>query len=108
MIDRIFSHQSFKNSITEIRTIITNYRSGGAKSGEDVFFEKFDNHFVVIGLCTHKFYPFRDIVYSNQMNWLPKELENGPMKSIPQTSKISTSRIGFRGIMSLLEIFPIF
>ena len=38
----------------------------GAKSGEDVFFEKFDNHFVVIGLCRHSFYPFRDVIDSNQ------------------------------------------
>ena len=44
----------------------TNYRSGGAKSGEDVFFEKFDNHFIVISLCRHNFYPFRDIAHSNQ------------------------------------------
>jgi len=66
MIDGIFSHQSFKNSIAEMRSIITNYRSRGAKSGEDVFFEKFDNHFVVIGLCWHSFYPFRDVIDSNQ------------------------------------------
>ena len=66
MIDGIFSHKSFKNSVAEMRPIITNYRSRGAKSGEDVLFEKFDNHFVVIGLCRHSFYPFRDIVYSNQ------------------------------------------
>jgi len=64
--DRIFQHQSFKNSIAEMRSIITNYRSGGAKSGEDIFLEKFDNHFVVIGLCRHSFYPFRDIIYSDQ------------------------------------------
>ena len=91
-----------------MRSIITNYRSGGAKSGEDVFFEKFDNHFVVIGLSWHSFYPFRDVIYSNQNELIAEGIRNGPMKSIPQTSKISTSRIGFRGIMSLLEIFPIF
>ena len=66
MIDGIFSHHSFKNSIAEMRSIITNYSSGGAKLGEDIFFEKFDNHFVVIDLCRHSFYPFRDIVHSNQ------------------------------------------
>ena len=66
MIDRIFSHQRFKDSIAEMRSIITNYCSGGVKSGEDVFFEKFDNHFVVIGLCWHNFYPFRDVIESNQ------------------------------------------
>jgi len=61
-----FLHQSFKNSVVEMWSIITNYRSRGAKSGEDVFFEKFDNHFVVSGLCRHNFYPFKDIVYNNQ------------------------------------------
>ena len=66
MIDGIFPHQSFKNSIVEMRPIITNYHSGGVKSGEDVFFEKFENHFVVIGLSWHSFYPFRDVIYSNQ------------------------------------------
>jgi len=34
---------------------MTNYHSGVAKLGEDIFFEKFDNHFVVIGLCWHNF-----------------------------------------------------
>ena len=66
MIDGIFSHQSFKNSIAEMQPIITNYRSGGAETGEDIFLEKFDNHFVVVGLSWHSFYPFRDIIYSNQ------------------------------------------
>ena len=66
MIDGIFPHQSFKNSVAEMRSIITNYRSRGAKSGEDVLFEKFDNHFVVIGHSWHSFNPFRDIIYSNQ------------------------------------------
>ena len=49
-----------------MRSIITNYPSGGAKSGEDVFFEKFDNYFIVIGLCWHNFYQFRDVIDSNQ------------------------------------------
>ena len=74
---------------------------------EDIFLKKFDNHFVVIGLNWHNFYPFRDIIHNNQDELLPNEFGNGPMKLIPQTSKISTLRIGFRGIMSLLEIFPI-
>jgi len=60
VINGILPHQSFKNSIVEMRSIITNYRSGGAKSGEDVFFEKFDNHFVVTGLYRHSFNLFRD------------------------------------------------
>ena len=64
MIDGIFSHLSFKNSIAE--SIIINYRSGGAEIGEDIFFEKFNNHFVVIGLRRHSFYLFRDIIHYNQ------------------------------------------
>ena len=53
MIDGIFSHQNFKNSIAEMRSIITNYRSGGAETGEDIVLEKFDNHFVVVGLSRY-------------------------------------------------------
>ena len=58
MIDGVFPHQNFKNSIAEMRPIITNYRSEGAKTGEYIFLEKFDNHFVVIDLSRHDFYPF--------------------------------------------------
>jgi len=34
--------------------------------GEDIFLEKFDNHFVVIGLRRYNFNPFRDIMHCNQ------------------------------------------
>ena len=94
MIDGIFSNQSFKNSIAEMRSIITNYRSRGAKSGEDVLLEKFDNHFVVIGLSWHNFNPFRDIIYNNQNELVAERIGEWPHEIIPQTSKILTSRIG--------------
>ena len=108
MIDGIFLHQSFKYSIAEMRSIITNYRSGGTETGEDIFLEKFDNHFVVVGLGKHDFYPFGDVSTATKMNWLPNEFGNGPMKLMLQTSKILTSRIGFRGIKFCLKIFPLF
>ena len=91
-----------------MQSIITNYRSRGAKSGEDVLFEKFDNYFVVIRLSWHSFYPLRDIIYSNQNELVAEGIGERPHEIDAQTSKISTSRIGFRGIMSLLEIFSIF
>jgi len=87
--------------------IITNYCLRGTQTGEDVFFENFDNNFVVIGLSRHIFYPFGDVIYAIKMNWLPNEFENGPMKSMSQTSKFSNSRIGFKGIMYRLKIFPV-
>jgi len=65
VIDGIFPHQRFKNSIVEMRSIITNYRSGGVETGEDIVLEKFDNHFIVIGLSWHNFYPIRDVIDSN-------------------------------------------
>jgi len=65
VIDGIFLQQSFKNSVAEMRSIITNYRSRGAKSGEDVFFRKFDNYFIIIRLFWHNIYPFRDIAVRN-------------------------------------------
>ena len=65
MIDGIFSYKRFKDSIAEMRSIITNYRFGVSKR-EDIFLEEFDNHFVVIGLSWHNFCPFKDVIYSNQ------------------------------------------
>ena len=41
------------------------------------------------------------------MYLFPQEEGNGPMKSIPQTSNSSTSKIEFRGISFLFEIFPV-
>jgi hypothetical protein len=38
----------------------------------------------------------------------PNDGGNGPMKSIPQQSKISMTRIGFKGIMWCFEIDPNF
>ena len=61
-----------------MRSIITSYRSMGAKSGEDVVFEKFDNHFVVIGLCRHNFYLFRDIVHNNQNELVAEGIREWP------------------------------
>jgi hypothetical protein len=37
-----------------------------------------------------------------------KEFGKGPMKSMPHTSKISTTKIELRGIMFLFEILPSF
>ena len=53
-------------------------------------------------------YLLRDIVYSNQNKLVAEGIREWSHEVIPQTSKILTSRIEFRGIMSLLEIFPIF
>jgi len=55
-----------------MRPIITNYRSRGAKTGEDILLKKFDNHFVVIGLKRHSFYPFRDLIHCNQEELVAK------------------------------------
>ena len=38
----------------------------------------------------------------------PKDGGNGPMKSIPQQSNISITRMGFKGIMFLFEMAPNF
>jgi len=76
--------------------------------GEDIFFEKFDNHFVVIGLSWHNFYPFEDVIYNNQNELVAKGIREWSHEVDNQTSKILTSRIEFRGIMSLLETFSIF
>jgi len=41
------------------------------------------------------------------MNWLPKKIGKDHIKSIPHMLKISTSRIGVRGIISLCVIRPV-
>jgi len=39
----------------------------GVQNREKMFpLRNFNNHFVVIGLSWHSFYPFRDVIYSNQ------------------------------------------
>ena len=91
-----------------MRSIITNYRSGGAKSGEDVLFKKFDNHFVVIRLSWHSFYPLRDIIYSNQNELVAKGIREWSHEVDTPNIKNFNFQDEFRGIMSLLEIFLIF
>ena len=67
-----------------MQSIITNYRSGSAKSGEDVFFKKLDNHFVVIGLSWYNFYPFRDVIYSNQNELVAEGIREWSHEVVPQ------------------------
>ena len=42
--------------------------------------------------------PFRNIVHPTKIYELPKDIGKGPMKSMPQTSKRSTIKMGFIGI----------
>jgi len=91
-----------------MRSIIINYRSGDAKSGEDIFFEKFDNHFFVISLSWHSFYLFRDVIYSKQNELVAKGIREWSHEVDTPNIKNFNFKDRFRVIMSLLEIFPIF
>ena len=61
---------------------------------------------MVIGLACNNLHPLGHT--ATKLYKLPKEFEKGPMKSMPHTSKISTIKIGLRGIIFLLEILPSF
>ena len=91
-----------------MQPIITNYRSGGVEAGEDIFLEKFDNHFVVVSLSLYSFYPFRDVIHNNQDELVAEGIWEWSHEVDTPTSKISASRIGFKGIIYLLKIFSIF
>jgi len=47
-------------------TIITNYGMRGSKAWTDVFFQEFDNNFIVISLTRDGFNPFGYVIYSQQ------------------------------------------
>ena len=94
-----------------MRSIITNYRSGGAKSGEDIFLEKFDNHFVVIGLCGHNFYSFRDIIHSNQDELVAEgiwershEVDTPNIKNFDFENRVQGHHVSSRNFPNLLTI----
>jgi len=66
MSGRVFMHQGFKSPVAEMSPIITDDSARGTKMREDIFFQKFDNHPVVICPGRYGLYPFRDIVHCNQ------------------------------------------
>ena len=48
MSDRIFTHQGLKSPVAEMSPIITDDSARGTEPRENIFFQKFDNHSVVI------------------------------------------------------------
>ena len=74
---------------------------GESKSAKDVALDKPDHNFMVIGASGHCFDPFPNAATTTRMYLNPSEGGKRPMKLIPHASKISTTRIGERGIISL-------
>ena len=106
MSNGVLEKQSFEKPVAKVLASVADDGSGSTKSAEDVGLEEFHYHLVIIGLGGHGFYPFRDIIDPTKMYSNPKDGGKGPMKSMPQTSKISTMRMGFNGIISLRDIAP--
>jgi hypothetical protein len=56
---------------------VTDDGTGSTKPAEDVSLDEFYYHLVIIGFGGHGFYPFGDIVYSNQNALISKRLWKG-------------------------------
>jgi hypothetical protein len=108
MGDEILLHQLVKNPVAKVRTSITDDRSRCTKPGENSVLQKLDHNSVVIGLARNRLHPLGHIVYSNQNVQKLEGVWEGPMKSMPHTSKISTINTGLRGIIFLFEILSSF
>jgi len=58
MSDRVFTHQGFESPIAEMSHIITDNSARGTEMRENIFFQKFDNHSVVIHPSRYCLYLF--------------------------------------------------
>jgi hypothetical protein len=94
MSNGVLEKQGFKKPVAKVLASVTDNGPVSTKSAEDVGLDEFHYHFVIIGVRPTKMYSY------------PKDGGKGPMKSIPQMSKISTIRMGFNGIISLRDIAP--
>jgi len=56
----------FESPVAEKCPIITDDSARGTKMRENIFFQKFDNHPIVIRPGRYGLYPFWDIVHRNQ------------------------------------------
>jgi hypothetical protein len=108
MGDEILLHQMLKNPIAKVRTSITDNRSRCTKLSKNSVLQKFDHNSVVIGLARYHLHPLGHIIHSNQnVQKLEGVWERSHEIDAPYI-KISTTKMGLRGIMFLFEILPSF
>ena len=99
--DRVLVHQ-----LVMVRTLSMGgpgILSGNSMSYENVIFDKITQFVMIIGSSSLLFNPLCDIVNNYQSTQISKRYGNEFMKSIHDTSKFSTTRIGFKGIWSLFK-----
>ena len=85
-----------------------NDSTGNFKTCKVGLFEELDDNMLVIRPSRNGFNPFEDIVNNNENVLKAVGMGKGPMKSMPQTLKISTIKIGVRGISSRQDKRPKF
>ena len=75
--------------------LITNDGLGHPKPRNDIILHEFDHNLVVIGFSGNSLYLLRHVIYSQKDVEEPiRTRKKGPIKSIPQQSKISMISIG--------------
>ena len=93
MAHTILFQQCFKFLFNQVGNIVTNEDAGDSDMGEDNLFEKSSDHSRVIGGGSTGFQPFGHIIHDDQDVFVPSGGWERPMKSMPQTSNILTSRM---------------
>ena len=106
--DEILLHRLLKNSVAEMLTSITYDCSRCTKSSKDSVFQELDHHSVVIGLACNSLHTLGHIIHSNQDVQMAKGVRKRSHEINAPHIKISTIKIGLKGIIFLLEILPSF
>ena len=87
-------------------TSITDYGFGRPKSRENVLFKKLENYSVVIMLTWDCLNLLRNIIYSYQDVRVAKRHRKWSHEVNAPNVKISTIKMGFKGIIFLCVNFP--
>lgn len=87
--------------------IVANYKSQHTESRKNYIFKEFNHYSCIICRRGYIIDPFRYVTDGNKYVFITERRWKGPIKSISQTSKTSTSKIPFSGISSCLEILSV-
>lgn len=102
-----------KGEIIEVASSITNNGSWGTQATKDLFSDKFDHDISIICLTFYCLHPFGNIINRNMINCkqnveITKRTWKQTHKIYAQTSIISISKTGFKGIMFWRLVFQAF
>ena len=105
MVNFIFPKQSPEMRVSQMRSTITNNHSRTTGSRKYIANNKSINHSMIVCPRWYRLDPFGHIIHRYKNIYFPFDCGNGLIKSIPQRSKIYTSRIVCKGISSCFEMF---